>query len=51
MLKDSRIFIVHGTGFVTPNEVREQGEAWQDYVAIGLAPQQIGADLGVRVPL
>jgi hypothetical protein len=51
MLKDSRIFIVHGTGFVTPNEAREQGEAWQDYVVVGLASQKIGADLGVRVPL
>jgi hypothetical protein len=51
MLKDSHIFIVHGTGFVTPDEAREQGEAWQDYVMVGFASQKIGADLGIRVPL
>jgi hypothetical protein len=51
VLKDSRIFIVRGTGFVSPDVAREQGEAWQEYVMIGFASQMIGADLGVRVPL
>ena len=51
MLKDSPIFIVRGTGFVSPGEAREQGEAWQDAVMIGFASQRIGADLGVRAPL
>jgi hypothetical protein len=51
MLKDSSIFIVRGTGFLSPGEAQEQGEAWQDAVMIGFASQGIGADLGVRAPL
>lgn len=50
-LKNSDVFILHGTGFESAETARQHGEAWFDYVIIGFAASAIGADFGVRVPL